>query len=390
AQRSWSRLIEGHSGLASTGSRGPEFSQQQCQVAGLVPLGRREDGGWQASDWLSKDDERRMSRFMQYAVAATREALDDALWHPEDERQREMTGVCLGSGIGSFEEVYDTSIAFSVGGAKKVSPYFVPKLLINLAAGHISMRHGFKGPSHTVTTACTTGAHSIGDASRFIAFGDADVMIAGSAESCIHPLSFTGFERSRSLTVDFNDAPEEASRPFDAKRSGFVIGEGAGVMVLEALDHALARKAPIYAELAGYGSSSDAHHMTAPPESGHGALRAMRLALRNAGLPPKAVSYINAHATSTNLGDVAENRAIQTLMLGNEGEILGEGKQHAEEINVSSTKGAVGHLLGAAGSVEAIWSVQAMDYVSQLLSRQSFDAQLANHLLRVFFPQHSI
>lgn len=186
-------------------------------------------------------------------------------------------------------------------------------------------------------------------------------MIAGSAESCIHPLAFTGFERSRSLTVDFNDAPEEASRPFDAKRSGFVIGEGAGVMVLEALDHALARKVPIYAELSGYGSSSDAHHMTAPPESGHGALRAMRLALRNAALPPKAVSYINAHATSTNQGDVAENRAIETLMLGNEGEVLGESKQHAEEINVSSTKGAVGHLLGAAGSVEAIWSVQAMN-----------------------------
>ena len=189
-------------------------------------------------------------------------------------------------------------------------------------------------------------------------------MIAGSAESCIHPLAFTGFERSRSLTVDFNDAPEEASRPFDAKRSGFVIGEGAGVVVLEALDHALARKAPIYAELVGYGCSSDAHHMTAPPESGHGALRAMRLALRNAGLPPRAVSYINAHATSTNLGDVAENRAIEALMLGGDTEFLGEGKRHAEEINVSSTKGAVGHLLGAAGSVEAIWSIQAMYHVS--------------------------
>lgn len=244
-----------------------------------------------------------------------------------------------------------------------MSPYFVPKLLINLAAGHISMRYGFKGPSHAVTTACTTGAHSIGDASRFIAFGDADVMVAGSAESCIHPLAFTGFERSRSLTVDFNDFPTQASRPWDEKRSGFVIGEGAGVMVLESLDHAVARKAYIHAELVGYGSSSDAHHMTAPPESGHGAFRAMRLALRNAGLPPRAVSYINAHATSTKLGDVAESRAIENLMLEHEnyqGSLLGEGKKHAEEINVSSSKGAVGHLLGAAGSVEAIWTVLAM------------------------------
>ena len=243
----------------------------------------------------------------------------------------------------------------------------MPKLLINLAAGHIAMKYGLKGPSHAVTTACTTGAHSIGDASRFIAFGDADVMIAGSAESCIHPLAFTGFERSRSLATTFNDEPDLASRPFDAKRSGFIIGEGAGVMMLESLDHALARGAHIYAELVGYGCSSDAHHITAPPETGHGALRAMKLALKHAQLPPKAVCYINAHATSTRVGDVAENRAIEALMLGSQDSILGEGHEHAEDINVSSTKGAVGHLLGAAGSVEAIWSVQAIEHVSQCL-----------------------
>lgn len=254
-------------------------------------------------------------------------------------------------------------------GGKKVSPLFVPKLLINLGAGHVSMKFGlkvmlpapkvtpissFQGPSHAATTACTTGAHSIGDAARFITAGDANVMLAGSAESCIHPLAFIGFERSRSLTTSHNETPEESSRPFDKARDGFVIGEGSAVLVLEELQHALDRKANIYAELAGYGASSDAHHLTAPPPDGNGAFRAMRLALRSAKIAPGKVDYINAHATSTPLGDLAENRAVKSLMLGP------EGKRIAWDINVSSTKGAMGHLLGAAGAVEAMFTVLAI------------------------------
>jgi 3-oxoacyl-[acyl-carrier-protein] synthase II len=324
-----------------------------------------------------------MALFAQYAVAATHEALEDAGWHPTRQEDLEMTGVCLGSGIGNLDECYNTSVAFEKGGYKKVSPLFVPKLLINLAAGHISIKYGFKGPNHAVTTACTTGLHAIGDASRMIAFGDADVMVAGGAESCIHPLAIAGFARARSLATDWNDEPTLASRPFDAKRGGFVIGEGAGVVVLEVcvggvevsmtvalhptditcslqeLEHATARGASIYAEIKGYGMSSDAHHMTAPRGDGEGPYLAMRSALRHAKIEPRDVDYVNAHATSTALGDASENRAIKRLLLEGSG-----GKQRASEINVSSTKGAVGHLLGAAGAVEAIFSILAIRDVS--------------------------
>lgn len=299
-------------------------------------------------------DSRRVATFSQYALVAAEEALEDAAWHPTEESELEATGICLGSGIGSLEDAYDTSIAFDGGGYRKVSPLFVPRLLINLAAGHISMRYGFKGPNHAVTTACTTGAHAVGDASRFISTGDADVMVAGGAESCIHPLAIAGFARARSLATAFNATPSLASRPFDRDRSGFVIGEGAGVLVLEELQHARARGARIYAEVKGYGASADAHHTTSPIESGRGALTAMKRALKNAGLKAAAVDYVNAHATSTVLGDAAENVAIKSLMLDD------DASRKPADINVSSVKGAIGHLLGAAGAVEAIFTVLAL------------------------------
>ena len=330
-------------------------------MAGIVPGGPASEGGWTASEHVSKTEARQTAKFAQYALAAAEEALADAKWKPKDEQQLDMTGVCLGSGIGNLEELYETSVAYRQGGYNKIHPLFVPRLLINLGAGHISMRYGFRGPNHAVTTACTTGAHTLGDAARFIAHGDADVMLAGGAESCIHPLAIGGFARSRSLATAFNDAPHLSSRPFDQDRAGFVIGEGAAVVVLEKLEHALARNAPtIYAELVGYGCSADAFHLTAPREDGSGAYRAMQRALRQAGIRPKEVDYVNAHATSTVLGDAAENRAIKRLLLDGGGM---EGKSRAEEINVSSTKGAMGHLLGAAGAIEALITVLAVKEV---------------------------
>ncbi|KAF2477552.1 ketoacyl synthase domain-containing protein [Lindgomyces ingoldianus] len=353
-RRTWKGLLDGKFGIVSIKDKGPQFANLPSQIAGLVPEGRKEDGKWNAKECLRPGDERRMARFAQYAMVASEEALKDAEWMPSQEEDLQATGVYMGSGIGSLDDVYETTISFEKGGYRKVSPLFVPRLLINLAAGHVSMRFGFKGPNHAATTACTTGAHSIGDAARLIQFGDADVMIAGGAESCIHPLAIAGFARARSLATDWNENPEESSRPFDRDRAGFVIGEGAGVAVLEELEHAKARSANIYAEVSGYGLSSDAYHMTAPREDGQGPLLAMKHALRHAGLKPGAVDYINAHATSTPLGDAAENRAIKELLLGE------DGKQKASEINVSSTKGAIGHLLGAAGSVEAIFTVLAL------------------------------
>ncbi|KAI9831619.1 MAG: Mitochondrial beta-keto-acyl synthase [Phylliscum demangeonii] len=275
-----------------------------------------------------------MATFSQYALAATAEALADAGWMPGDEEGKEATGF------------------------RKVSPLFVPRLLINLAAGHVGMKYGFKGPNHAVSTACTTGAHAIGDASRFIAFGDADVMVAGGAESCIHPLAIAGFARARCLATTFHDRPHLASRPFDRDRTGFVMGEGAGVVILEELEHAKARGARIYAELSGYGASGDAYHMTTPLESGEGAFLSMKRALKGAGVSPGMVDYVNAHATSTVLGDAAENVAVKKLFLGS------EGKAKPSDINVSSVKGAIGHLLGAAGAVEAIFTVLAVNEVT--------------------------
>ncbi|EXJ93046.1 3-oxoacyl-[acyl-carrier-protein] synthase II [Capronia epimyces CBS 606.96] len=361
-RRTWQRLLNGECGIVSTRHLGLEFAGLPSQVAGLVPVsvpgsGSHDGAGegvWHAQDHVSPTELRQTAKFAQYGLAAAAEALKDAGFDGGKGLDPEMTGVCLGSGIGNLEELYTTSVAYHQANYRKIHPLFVPRLLINLGAGHISMRYGLKGPNHAATTACTTGAHSIGDASRFIQAGEADVMVAGGAESCIHPLAIGGFARSRSLATQFNAEPHLSSRPFDSKRSGFVISEGAACVILEELEHAKRRGARIYAELVGYGNSADAHHLTAPQEDGSGAYLAMKKALKLAQIPPSAVDYINAHATSTPLGDAAENQAIKALMLGP------LGKKQASQINVSSTKGALGHLLGAAGAIEAIFSILAI------------------------------
>lgn len=329
------------------------YSALSCTVGATVKHGPTEQGLWNADDHFARGESRSMAPFTQYAMVAAQEALIDAAWQPNSVQDKERSGVCFGSGIGNFNEIYDTVLAYHESGARKVNPLFVPRLLINMAAGHISMKHGFLGVNHAVSTACTTGNHAIGDASRFIAFGDADVIVAGGAEACIHPLAIAGFARAKALATAYNEDPKSASRPFDQSRCGFVMGEGAGAMVLEELEHAKARGAHIYAELAGYGLAADAHHMTAPPNDGSGALRAMRNALTNAKLGAANVDYVNAHATSTPQGDVAENRAIKAL--------FGSTKSPSG-MNVSSTKGAIGHLLGAAGAAEAIFTVLAIKH----------------------------
>ncbi|RPB13958.1 beta-ketoacyl synthase [Morchella conica CCBAS932] len=348
-KRSWTNLLAGRSGVVSIRGRFPTVGSTEIpsQVAALVP-------GWDAGVWVSGAEKAKMATFTQYAVAAAEEALGDAGWRPESEEERSMAGVCIGSGIGSLDDVFNTAMSYAAGGYKKVPPIFIPRLLVNLAAGHVSMRYGFLGPNHAVSTACTTGAHSIGDATRFIQHGDANIMLAGGSESCIHPLALSGFCRVKSLATAWNDDPAAASRPFDRDRAGFVIGEGAGIVVLEELEHAKRRGARVYAEVRGYGLSADAHHMTAPPESGRGARMAMRKGLVQAGVRPREVDYVNAHATSTVLGDAAENRAVRGLLLGE------EGWGRAGEVCMSSTKGATGHLLGAAGAVEAIFTILAV------------------------------
>ncbi|CAO3651098.1 unnamed protein product [Cunninghamella echinulata] len=343
----WHNLIQGHCGLFF--NQQPGFEQLPIKIAALVPKGPFEQGQFTASEWLDKGDDRTMATFTQYAISAAHQALGDAGWKPESSKEKERTGVCIGSGMGSFDDLVSTSVAFTNGGPKKVSPMFVPRILINMAAGHLTMKYGFSGPNHAVSTACTTGAHSIGDAMRFIQYGDADVMVAGGTEACIHPLSITGFARAKSLASGYESTPTKASRPFDKERSGFVMGEGAGIVVLEEYEHAKRRGATIYAELKGYGLSGDAHHMTAPPSNGHGAMQSMKRALAHAGLSPQDIDYVNAHATSTPVGDAAENQAIKSVFDG-----------YWDKIHVSSTKGATGHLLGAAGSVEAIFTILAI------------------------------
>ena len=342
----WNRLLAGASGAGRIRGFDPEglATTYACEV----PLGDGTDGTFSADAYLPAKEQRKVDTFILFGIAAAVQAVEDSGWLPEERDEQERTGVLIGSGIGGLNSIANTAVMMQEKGPRRVSPFFVPGALINLISGQVSIRYGFKGPNHSVVTACSTGAHAIGDAARLIAFGDADVMVAGGAEAAICKIGIAGFNACKALSTKFADAPETASRPYDADRDGFVMGEGAGVVVLEEYEHARARGAKIYAEVAGYGLSGDAFHITAPSEDGDGAERSMRAALRNAGLAASDLDYVNAHGTST-MADVIELGAVERL-LGN----------HAVNVTMSSTKSATGHLLGAAGAIEAIFSVLAI------------------------------
>ncbi|HXY98746.1 MAG TPA: beta-ketoacyl-ACP synthase II [Stellaceae bacterium] len=343
----WKRLIEGQSGIRAIQSF--DVSDLPTKIAGQVPRGDTGSGGFNADDWVSSKEQRKMDEFIVYALAAADQAVADAGWNPREEEDRGRTGVMIGSGIGGLPGITEGAITLHERGPRRLSPFFIPSNLINLASGHVSIRYGFTGPNHAVVTACSTGAHAIGDAARLILWDDADVMVCGGTEAAICRLGIAGFAAARALSTGFNDQPGRASRPWDEARDGFVMGEGAGVLVLEELEHAERRGAKIYAEVVGYGLSGDAYHITAPAADGAGALRAMRNALKRAKLEPEKIDYINAHGTSTQLGDEIELGAIKQLF-----------GDHAYKLSMSSTKSSIGHLLGAAGSVEAIFSILAM------------------------------
>jgi len=342
----WQRLLAGQSGAGSIQKF--DTAQYPAKIACEVPRGG-ERPLFNADEWVDPKEQRRVDDFIVFAMAAAEQALEDAGWKPQEEESRLRTGVMIGSGIGGLPGIEEAAITLKERGPRRISPFFIPGRLINLASGHVSIRYGFKGPNHAVVTACSTGAHAIGDAARLIRWGDADVMVAGGAEAAISPLGIAGFAACKALSTGFNDEPTRASRPWDKRRDGFVMGEGAGIVVLESYAHARRRGARIYAEVKGYGLSGDAYHITSPPEDGDGGFRAMQGALRNAGLPADAIDYVNAHGTSTPVGDEIELKAVRRLMGG-----------HIGEISMSSTKSSVGHLLGAAGSVEAIFSILAM------------------------------
>ncbi len=344
---SWERLIAGQSGAAHIRSFDP--SDLPVKVAAEIPTGD-EPGGFHPEDHVSAKDLRKMDDFIVYAMVAAAEAVEDAGWTPDEEEHLERTGVMIGSGIGGLKAIEKGAILVHEKGPRRLSPFFIPSSLINLASGQVSIRYGFRGPNHSVVTACSTGAHAIGDAARFISGGDADVMVAGGTEAGICRVGVAGFAAARALSTSFNDEPERASRPWDRARDGFVMGDGAGIVVLEEYAHAKARGANIYAEILGYGLSGDAHHVTAPAPDGSGGYRSMRNALHNAGLDPADIDYINAHGTSTPLGDEIELQAVKRLF-GND----------SRNLCMSSTKSSIGHLLGAAGSVELIFSILAID-----------------------------
>ena len=345
-EETWSRILAGESGA------GPitrfDASQVTTKYACEVPIGDGSDGTFLPEKYMDPKDRRKVDDFILFGVAAAQQAVEDAGWMPEDEESRLRTGVMMGSGIGGLNSIADTAVLIKERGPRRVSPFFIPGALINLISGQVSIRYGFKGPNHAVVTACSTGAHAIGDAARLIQWGDADVMIAGGAEAAISEVGIAGFNACKALSTKRVDDPKAASRPYDADRDGFVMGEGAGAVVLEDYDHAVARGAKIYAEVLGYGLSGDAYHITAPAEDGDGGYRSMQAALQRAGLEPSAIDYINAHGTST-MADVIELGAVERLL-----------EDAASTVTMSSTKSSTGHLLGAAGAIEAIFSVLAI------------------------------
>ena len=343
----WQQLLSGESSADRV--TGIEVSDIASQIACQIPRGDGSNGTFNPDEWLHPKEQRKVGDFIIYAIAAAEQALEDANWAPETYQDQIRSGALIGSGIGGLPGIEAGAITVKEQGPRRLTPFFIPGALINLASGHVSIRHQLKGPNHAVVTACSTGAHAIGDAGRLIAYGDADVMVAGGTESPICRLALAGFSACRALSTGYNDQPKKASRPYDAGRDGFVIGEGAGILVLEELEHAQKRGAKIYAELIGYGLSGDAHHITAPAEDGDGAMRCMKMAIERAGIDPAEIDYVNAHGTSTPLGDEIELKAVST--------VLGDS---ASSLTMSSTKSSIGHLLGAAGAVEAIFTLLAI------------------------------
>ena len=346
-EASWDRLIKGQSGIGQL--EGFDVSDLNARIGGQIPEGDTADGLFAPDDWMPPNERRCIDRFILLGMVAAQQAVESSGWVPATEEDQNRSGVMIGSGIGGLIQIHDTSLTLSERGPRRVSPFFIPSALINLVSGQVSIKYGFRGPNHSVVTACATGAHAIGDAARMIMLDDADVMVAGGAEAAVCRIGIAGFASAKALSTGFNDEPERASRPWDQGRDGFVMGEGAGIVVLEEYEHAKRRGATIYGEIVGYGMSGDAHHITAPAADGNGGFRAMQAAFKRAGMSPDDVDYVNAHGTSTPLGDEIEFGAVKRLF-----------GSAAEKVSMSSTKSSIGHLLGAAGSVEAIFTLLAM------------------------------